>query len=206
MARSMSLTPPAGSERAPIGLHERAVADLRFIRQTMEGASAFTTISGLGLAVIGVTAVGAGILAGQPADAEWLSVWVAEAVMAFAIGVLTTARKTRAARLPLLAGPLRKFGIALAAPLLVGAVLTIALARAGMHEVLAGAWLMLYGSGLLTGGAFSIRLVPMMGAGFLVLGVATTLAPAAWGPAAMIVGFGGLHVVFGLLVARGHGG
>jgi hypothetical protein len=202
----MSLTPPAGSERGPIGLHERAVADLRFIRQTMEGASAFTTISGVGLGVIGVTALGAGILAGRTADAEWLSVWVAEAVLAFAIGVLTTAYKTRAARLPLLAGPLRKFGIALAAPLVVGAVLTIALARAGMHEVLPGAWLMLYGSGLLAGGAFSIRLVPMMGACFLALGVATTLAPAAWGPAAMIAGFGGLHVLFGLLVARGHGG
>jgi len=202
----MSLTPPTGSERGPIGLHERAVADLRFIRQTMEGASAFTTISGVGLGGIGVTALGAGILAGRTADAEWLSVWVTEAVLAFAIGVLTTALKTRAARLPLLAGPLRKFGIALAAPLVVGAVLTIALARVGMHEVLPGAWLMLYGSGLLAGGAFSIRLVPMMGACFLGLGAATTLAPPAWGPAAMIAGFGGLHVLFGLLVVRGHGG
>jgi hypothetical protein len=202
----MSLTTPAGSGRGPIGLHERAVADLQFIRQTMEGASAFTTISGVGLGVIGVTAFGTGILAGPTADAAWLRVWVAEAALAFAIGVLTTARKTRAARLPLLAGPLRKFGIALAAPLVVGAVLTIALARAGAHQVLPGAWLMLYGSGLLAGGAFSIRLVPMMGACFLALGVATTLAPAAWGPAAMIAGFGGLHVLFGLLVTRGHGG
>src|SRR5207249_1755221 len=83
---------------------------------------------------------------------------------------------TRTARLPLRSGPLRKFGLALAAPLLVGAVLTAALARAGFHAMLPGAWLMLYGSGLLAGGAFSIRLVPVMGACFLVLGVATTLA------------------------------
>jgi hypothetical protein len=206
MHGGMSLTPPAGSERGPIGLHERAVADLRFIRETMEGASAFTTISGVGLTVIGVTALGAGILAGRTADAQWLGIWVAEAILALGIGVLSTARKTRAARLPLLAGPLRKFAIALAAPLLVGAVLTIALARAGAYEVLAGVWLMLYGSGLLTGGAFSIRLVAMMGASFLALGVVTTLAPGGWGPAAMIAGFGGLHVLFGLLVARGHGG
>jgi hypothetical protein len=202
----MSPTPAAGSERGPIELHERAVADLRFIRQTMEGASAFTTISGVGLGVIGVTALGAGLLAGGTADAGWLGVWVAEAVLAFAIGVLTTARKTRAARLPLLAGPLRKFGIALAAPLLVGTVLTIALARVGLYELLAGTWLMLYGSGLLTGGVFSIRLVAIMGTCFLGLGVATTLSPAAWGPAAMVIGFGGLHVLFGLLIARGHGG
>ena len=83
---------------------------------------------------------------------------------------------------------MRKFAIALAAPLLVGAVLTIALARAGMYEVLAGVWLMLYGSGLLTGGAFSIRLVALMGASFLALGVVTTLAPGGWGPAAMVAG------------------
>jgi hypothetical protein len=202
----MSLTPPVPSERSPVALHERAVADLRFIRQTMEGAAAFTTLSGAGLVVIGLSALAAGALAGRAPGASWLAMWVAEAVLALAIGVLTTAWKTRAARLPLLAGPLRKFGLALAAPLLVGTVLTIALARAGFHAVLPGAWLMLYGSGLLAGGAFSIRLVPVMGACFLGLGVATTLAPPALGSPALLVGFGGLHVVFGLLVARGHGG
>lgn len=206
MAKGMSLTPPAGAERGPVALHERAVADLRFIRQTMEGAAAFTTISGAGLIVIGLTALGAAGLAGRTPGGAWLGVWVAEAVLALAIGVLTTARKTRAARLPLLAGPLRKFGLALAAPLVAGAVLTIALARAGVPAVLPGVWLMLYGSGLLAGGAFSIRLVPIMGACFLGLGVATALAPPPWGPAAMVAGFGGLHVLFGLLVVRGHGG
>jgi hypothetical protein len=202
----MSLTPPAPSERSPVALHDRAVADLRFIRQTMEGAAAFTTLSGAGLVAIGLSALAAGAVAGRTPGATWLGVWIVEAALALAVGVLTTAWKTRAARLPLLAGPLRKFGLALAAPLLVGTVLTIALARAGFHAVLPGAWLMLYGSGLLAGGAFSIRLVPVMGACFLGLGVATTLAPASLGSPALLVGFGGLHVVFGLLVSRGHGG
>ena len=84
--------------------------------------------------------------------------------------------------------------------------LTIALARGASYGVLPGAWLMLYGSGLLAGGAFSIRLVPVMGACLLGLGIVTTLAPASYGPAAMLLGFGGLHVLFGVLVARGHGG
>jgi hypothetical protein len=202
----VALPPSAPPERPPSTLHERALADLRFIRQTMEGAAAFTTLSGAALVVIGVSALAAGALAGATAGPAWLRIWIAEAALALAIGVLSTLHKARVARLPVLAGPVRKFALALAAPLLVGAVLTTTLARAGFHAVLPGIWLMLYGTGLLAGGAFSIRLVPIMGACFLTLGVATTLAPPALGPAAMVLGFGGLHITFGLLVVRGHGG
>jgi hypothetical protein len=193
-------------DRTPPALHERALADLRFIRQTMEGAAAFTTLSGVGLVVIGLSAVAAGLLAGSTPGAAWLRVWIAEAALALVVGVLATVWKARTARMPVLTGPLRKFGLALAAPSLAGAVLTIALARAGAHTLLPGAWLMLYGSGLLAGGAFSIRLVPGMGACFLVLGAVTALAPPAFGPTALLLGFGGLHVAFGVLVMRGYGG
>jgi hypothetical protein len=172
----------------------------------MEGAATFTTLSGAGLVAIGLSALGAGLLAGSTPDPGWLRVWLAEAALAVALGVLTTVWKTRSAGLPLLAGPLRKFGLALAAPSVAGAVLTLALARGGLYAMLPGVWLMLYGSGLLAGGAFSIRLVPCMGACFLGLGVLTTLAPPVLGPIGLLLGFGGLHVVFGALVMRGHGG
>jgi hypothetical protein len=202
----VSSTPAAPPDRTALALHERAVADLRFIRRTMEGAAAFTTLSGAGLVAIGLTALGAGLLAGSSPGPAWLRVWLVEAALAVVLGVLTTVWKTRSAGLPLLAGPLRKFGLALAAPSVVGAALTLALARGGLHGVLPGVWLMLYGSGLLAGGAFSIRLVPCMGACFLGLGVITTLAPPALGPIGLLLGFGGLHVAFGVLVVRGHGG
>jgi hypothetical protein len=199
-----SPSPPA--DRTPPALHDRAIADLKFIRETMESAAAFTTLSGLGLIAIGLSALGAGVLAGPAPGPGWLRVWIAEAALALVVGVLSTLWKTRIARLPMLAGPLRKFGQALGAPCLAGAVLTAALARADVHAVLPGVWLMLYGSGLLAGGVFSIRLVPVMGACFLALGVAAVFAPPALGAGAMVVGFGGLHVLFGILVARGHGG
>jgi hypothetical protein len=202
----MAPTPSAPPERTPPALHERALADLRFIRQTMEGAAAFTTLSGAALVAIGLSAVAAGALAGSTPGPAWLRVWIAEAGLALIVGVLSTLWKARAARLPILAGPLRKFALALAAPLLVGVVLTTTLARAEFYGVLPSAWLMLYGTGLLAGGAFSIRLVPMMGACFLGLGMATALAPPVLGSAALALGFGGLHVAFGALVARGHGG
>lgn len=202
----MSPTPSAAPERTPAALHERALADLQFIRRTMEGAAAFTTLSGAGLVAIGLSALGAAVLAGSTPGAAWLGVWVAEAALGLMVGVLATLRKTRRAQLPLLSGPLRKFGLALAAPSLAGAVLTLALAQQGSYALLPGVWLLLYGSGLLAGGTFSIRLVPVMGGCFMALGVAAALAPAGLGAAAMAAGFGGLHLVFGALVMRGHGG
>ena len=202
----MASTPSAPPHRTPPALHERALADLRFIRRTMEGAAAFTTFSGAGLVAIGLSALVAGIVAGPTPGAAWLGIWIAEAWLALTLGVLSTLWKARAARLPVLAGPLRKFALALAAPLLVGVVLTTTLVRSGAYAVLPGTWLMLYGTGLLAGGASSIRLVPIIGACFLGLGVAATLAPPGLGFAALLLGFGGLHVAFGALVARGHGG
>ena len=202
----MSPTPSAPPERTPPALRERALADLQFIRRTMEGAAAFTTISGAGMVAIGLSALLAGWLAGTTPGPSWLRVWVAEAALALVVGVLATLAKTRRARLPVLSGPVRKFGLALAAPSLAGAVLTIALARQDAYALLPGAWLLLYGSGLLAGGTFSIRLVPVMGACFMALGVSAALAPAALGPVAMLAGFGGLHLIFGALVVRGHGG
>jgi len=202
----VSSTPSAAPDRTPAALHERALADLQFIRRTMEGAAAFTTLSGAGLVAIGVSALAAGLLAGSTPGPVWLLIWVADAALGLLAGVLTTLWKTRRAQLPMLSGPLRKFGLALAAPSLAGAVLTLALAQHGAYPLLPAVWLLLYGSGLLAGGTFSIRLVPVMGACFMALGVAAALAPAALGSAAMVAGFGGLHIVFGALVVRGHGG
>src|SRR5262245_60112410 len=185
----MASTPSAPPERTPAALHERALADLQFIRRTMEGAAAFTTLSGAGLVAIGLSAVVSGFLAGPTPGPAWLHVWVADAALALLVGVLATLAKTRRAQLPFLSGPLRKFGLALAAPSLAGAVLTVALARQEAYALLPAAWLLLYGSGLLAGGTFSIRLVPVMGACFMALGVAAALAPAALGTAAMLTGF-----------------
>jgi hypothetical protein len=196
---------PARSADVP-ALHERALADLRFIRATMERAAAFTTFSGGGLCLIGVTAAAAGVVAGPDPGWRWLWVWLAEAVLAAAIGVVTTLRKTRAARQPLLSGPIRKFVLAFAPPIAVGVVLTVALVRAGQFAVLPGLWLLCYGTGVVTGGAVSVPAVPLMGGGFMALGAAALFLPGEAGRALLIAGFGGLHAVFGWLIARRYGG
>lgn len=183
-----------------------ALDNLRYIRETMERATAFTAISGWGLIAVGLTALGAAALAwGKPA-ARWLVIWLVEAVISFAIAALATVRKARAARMPLFSMPARRFALSFSPPMLVGALLTLALYRAGQWDTLPGIWLLLYGTGIVTGGAFSIRVVPVMGLCFMLLGGLTLFLPPAWGCAMMAAGFGGLHLLFGVLIVRRYGG
>jgi len=183
------------------------MADLRFIRETMESASAFTTLSGWGLVVIGLAALVAGVVGGAAVgSSRWLAAWLTAAVASVAVGGVCTAIKTRSAGRPLLSGPGRKFALAFAPSVLAGAVLTVALVQAGAHSVLPGLWLSLYGAAMIAGGAFSVGVVPAMGMGFVALGATAALAPASWGNALLMTGFGGLHVVFGFVIARRHGG
>jgi hypothetical protein len=157
--------------------------------------------------VIGVTGALAAWLASRQSSPEnWLATWIVAAVVAMAIGVVTTAMKARAMGEPIRSGPGRKFVLSLAPPLIAGAILTLVLFRAGLEEVLPGMWLLLYGAGIITAGTNSVRVVPVMGFSSMAVGVIALLAPAGWGDAFMAVGFGGLHVVFGTLIARRYGG
>jgi hypothetical protein len=192
---------------APRPLHDRALDNLRYIRQTMERAASFTAVPGWGLAVVGATALGAALLAGrQPTPELWLATWLGEAVVALAIGGAAMVRKAFAVHDPLLSGPGRRFGLSFLPPMVVGGLLTVALRRAGLWHALPGTWLLLYGAGCVTGGAFSVRIVPVMGLCFMLVGSVALLGPAAWGNWWMAAGFGGLHLAFGAIIARRHGG
>jgi len=181
--------------------------NLAFIRETMASASAFTAVPGWGMALTGLTAVGAAALAGgAETPREWITIWLIEAVLGLVVGSGTMALKARAVAASLLTGSGRKFALSLAPSLAVGALLTAVLYRAGMADLLPGVWLLAYGTGVVAAGAFSVGVVPVMGLGFLVLGTAALLGPAAWGNALLALGFGGLHVVAGVIIARRYGG
>lgn len=180
--------------------------DLSFIRATMERATAFTAVPGWGGVLMGLTALGAALLAAsQPDPAGWLAVWIGEAVAAVLIGSVAMGLKARGAGSTVLSRPGRQFLLGSSPPIVVGGLLTLALAQAGLHSLLPGAWLLLYGAGVVTGGAYSVRVVPAMGLAFLALGAVALFVPA-WGNLLLAVGFGGLHIGFGLLIARRYGG
>jgi hypothetical protein len=173
----------------------------------MERSVAFTAVSGWGLIVLGLTALAAAYLAArQPNAFAWLRVWLAEAILAVTIALLFMAWKANRRGLPLFTGPGRKVALGLLPPLTSGAVLTFFLVRAVMQSALPATWLLLYGAGIVTGGAFSVPLVPVMGICFMAMGALAVMAPVVWGNWFLAAGFGGLHVLFGALIARRHGG
>jgi hypothetical protein len=191
----------------PVAIHDRAMDNLRFIRDTMEGASSFTAVPGLGGVAMGITALAAAVVAVRQSDPDdWLLTWLAAGTLALAIGVLAMVRKARHADVSLLSRPGRKFALGLAPPMLSAALLTIVLHQAGLTGKLPGVWLLLYGAGVVTGGAFSVRIVPVMGLCFMTVGAAALFFPPAWGNALLAAGFGGLHILFGTIIARRHGG
>lgn len=192
---------------APRPLHDRALDNLQFIRSTMERAGSFTAVPGWGMVVVGGTALAATWLATRQAhDADWLAVWLGEAVLGVIVGGAAMVQKARAANDPLLSGPGRRFGLSFLPPIVVGALLTFALQRAGLFALMPGMWLLLYGTAVATAGAFSVRIVPLMGACFMVLGAAALFAPSRFWPGFMAAGFGGLNIAFGIIIARRHGG
>jgi hypothetical protein len=194
-------------EDPPIALHDRAMDDLRFIRQTMERTGSFTAVPGWGGVAIGVAALAAAGLASlQPTPGRWLAVWLATATLASGIAAGTMALKARRARVPLSTGPGRKFLLSFLPPVGVAVALTAALYAHGAVALLPGLWLLSYGAAMVAAGTFSVRAVPLMGIGFMALGALALATPAAWGDLWMAAGFGGLFIAFGILIARRHGG
>jgi hypothetical protein len=188
-------------------LHARAMDNLSFIRSTMERATAFTAVPGWGGVAMGATALAATAVAhGRATREEWLAAWLAASVLALAIGGWSMLVKARRAGTSVFSYSGRRFVLSYVPPLAVGGLLTLVLVRAGLYSALPGTWLLLYGTGVVTGGAFSVRVVPIMGLCFMALGAVALLAPPAWGAWLMPAGFGGLHIIFGLIIARRYGG
>ena len=173
----------------------------------MERSASFTAVSGWAGVAMGAIALGAARIArGQDNPEQWVATWLGTAGISFVVALTGMALKARAAGMPLVSGPGRKFASSFAPPVLVGGILTVALYAHGQAALLPCAWLLLYGTAVVTGGAHSVRIIPLTGIAFILLGASAVFAPPAWGDAFMAAGFGGLHLVSGFLIVRRHGG
>jgi hypothetical protein len=204
MTRVIPLPVPSND---PPEMQARAMDNLRYIRETMEAAATFTAVSGWGTVLIGATALVATALAASTGStARWVFIWLSEAALSVAISIYTMTLKARRARLPLWSEPARKILFSFAPPMAVGAMLTLVCYENHLVHLLPGVWLLLYGVGVVAAGTFSVRIVPVMGIAFMCVGTAALFGSPAWTTVYMAAGFGGLHLFFGALIARRHGG
>ena len=202
MTRVLPLRPPDSPE-----MHARAMDNLRYIRETMEAAATFTAVSGWGMVMIGASALGAASLATEvTSPTRWVFIWLCEACLSMAISIYTMTLKARAAQLPLWSEPARKMVFSFAPPMMVGALLTLLFLERDLIGLLPGTWMLLYGVAVIAAGTFSVRIVPVMGLAFMLVGTVALFAPPSWSALSMAAGFGALHLLFGALIARRHGG
>ncbi len=195
----------AGEE--PINISDRAIDNLKFIRDAMERSTSFTAVPGYGGMLMGATAVGAAYIAAQQIYLRnWLVVWLTEAFLAAAIGLLATWQKSKIANTSLFSTPARKFAFGFTPPLIAGVAITLGLWRHEHYDVMAPIWMLCYGAAVVTGGAFSVKAVPVMGWIFITMGAAAFALPAAFGNYFMAASFGLTHIVFGAVIARRYGG
>ena len=173
----------------------------------MERAGSFTAVSGWGQVLVGLIGLIAAFAAARAASpAAGVQIWLVAAIVSTPVAAGAMALKARATNTPLFSGPGRKFVSSFAPPLVAGAVLTIVLYNAGQFGWLPGVWLLLFGTAVATGGAFSVRVVPIMGLCFMALGIAAFVTPALLGNHLLAAGFGGINIAFGLVIAVKHGG
>jgi hypothetical protein len=191
----------------PRRIDEHAAESLGYIRAAMERAGSFTAVPGWGAVVMGLAGLAAAAIApAQSSRAGWLVTWLAAAAVATIVGLLAILIKSRQFGVPFFSRPARQFALSFSPAVLAGILLTAALYRTDSFDLLPGLWLLLYGAAVIAGGTFSVRIVPLTGVLFLFLGTVALFSSPVVGDVCLAAGFGGLHIIFGTIIARNHGG
>ena len=207
MAKTNALKRDEERSEQPINLGDRAIDNLKFIRETMERSTAFTAVPGYGGILMGVTACVAAYIANlQVYLVDSLATWLVEAFLAFAIGLLAMWQKSKIAGQSLVSAPAKKFAMSFTPPLVAGVVVVLGLWKYGHYYEMAPVCMLSYGAAVACGGAFSVRAVPVMGWCFMALGAIAFILPTDYSNLMMALSFGLLHIVFGAIIARRYGG
>ncbi|HUN27766.1 MAG TPA: hypothetical protein VMU67_15800 [Steroidobacteraceae bacterium] len=185
-----------------VALDAHALGTLRYIRASMDAAGLLAVPGSAGVAM-GTVGLLAMLLAADPLLARrWFAIWVGAAAVALATGSALIVHQAARAGAPLYRGPARKFLLCLSPPLLAGALITLALWRRHELATIPGIWLLLYGCGVTAASTLTLRPVAFMGVAFLALGFAALELPARFANLLLGGGFGGLHLIFGIVIGR----
>lgn len=207
MAKLQAVRKDMPEENPPVNIGDRALDNLKFIRETMERSTSFTAVPGYGGMLMGSTAVAAAFIANsQIYFVDALTVWLVEAALAFSIGLLAMWQKSKIGGQSLLSAPAKKFAMSFAPPLIVGVISVLGIWRYGDYFAMPAICMLCYGAAVVCGGAFSAKVVPVMGWSFILLGAVTFALPPNYGNLMMGASFGGLHIIFGAIIARRYGG
>lgn len=189
-----------------VNMRNRAEQDLNYIRAAMDRAEGASSVSGLGGMFMGVVGFAAAVWTqSQPHQADQLLGWIAAAFVAVLIGGVACVGKARRSLGEFHWDPVRRFLLCLLPSLVVGALLTGALWQTQTMWLVPAVWLLCYGCGVVAAGSYAVLPVRLMGACFMLMGVAALILPG-WFNQLLVGGFGGLHLVFGAWVYKKYGG
>jgi hypothetical protein len=198
---------PSATPRPGVALNERAIESLEFIRTTMARSAPFTAVPGRGgiaMGAVALVAAAAGVRTSD--DWQWLAIWLLAALSAIPLGFIAMRWKARRYGIALWSAAGRRFAQGFVPALVAGAVLSGVLINSGRFDMLPATWLLLYGAGVLAGATASVAILAWLGAGIMVLGAAAAVTGIAWRDLWLGAGFGGLQMIFGVVIARKHGG
>jgi hypothetical protein len=195
---------------SPVPIESRALGTLSYIRASIDAAGALA-VPGMAGIVLGSVGTVTAMLVSVPMFRDhWLAAWLIASVIAFVLAGALMAKQAARRGNPLFSGPFRKFVLCLAPSLLGGAALTLVLWQAQLERVIPGMWLLLYGCAVIPASTVTtstnLRLIAAMGAAFIVLGAITFWLPASLHTVALGAGFGGLHLLIGILIGRANHG
>src|SRR5688572_3428457 len=162
-----------------VNLDMHAIATLRYIRASMDGAGSVAIPGSAGIAMGGFGLVAAALSLMPNLAGYWLAIWLVAAPLAAIVGALLLAKSGSVATFVATGTPGRKLALGLLPSLFAGAVMTAVLWSAGLAVAIPGTWLLLYGCGLISASVSTTAIVARMGMCFAGLGIIALLGSVA---------------------------
>ncbi|MDX6182296.1 hypothetical protein SGQ44_08490 [Flavobacterium sp. Fl-77] len=201
-------------------MNQKHQEDLSHIRSMMERSSRFISLSGLSGVFAGLSALIGGLYVYQLLESNGLDYLHDEhrlysgnlvselfliafivLVFAFAFGIFFTIRKSKKYNLPIWTTATKKMLFNLAIPLVVGGIFCLSLLYHQIYVLVAPATLIFYGLALINAEKYTFSDVKYLGFSELLLGC-VSLFYLGYGLVFWILGFGVLHILYGLVMFK----